>query len=152
MPNETPKDNDDGVTLPHVPQTGSHNARPGSNGFSARRDPNDSSSSSPPDDEDDSTSDGGTDIRSKVHVRILPPVSVAALPDFPVRPAYDGEPTEVEKIEGEKRLGLVIGILAEADLKRLQELIECPSRDGGKLVSAPSKISYNGANELGLSQ
>ena len=48
MANETPKDNDDGVTLPHVPQASSHNARPGSNGFSARKDPNDSSSTSPP--------------------------------------------------------------------------------------------------------
>jgi len=44
MANEIPNENNDGVTLPH----GSHNARPSSNGFSARKDPNDSSSTSPP--------------------------------------------------------------------------------------------------------
>lgn len=99
---------------------GSTNARPGSNGFSAEKDPSESGSSSPPDDEDDSTSDDCTEIGSKVHVRILPPLSLASLPNFPVRPAYEGEPTEAEKAEGEKRLRLVIEILAEADLKRLQ--------------------------------
>ena len=46
------------------------------------------------------------------------------LPNFPVRPAYEGEPTALEKADGEKRLGLVIEILAEADLQRLQELID----------------------------
>ena len=105
-------------------QVESVNARPSANGFSARKAPHDSSSSSPPDDEDDSTSDDGTDIRSKIHVRILPPVSVASLPKFPVRPAYDGEPTEMEKADGEKRLKLVIEILGEADLKRLQAEIK----------------------------
>jgi len=101
-------------------ENNSSNARPSSNGCETEKDPSDSSSSSPPDDEDDSSSDDGRDIASKVHVRILPPVSVASLPTFPVRPAYEGEPTELEQAEGEKRLKLVIEILAEADLKRLQ--------------------------------
>ena len=115
-------------------QVQSANARPSSNGFSARKNPGDSSSSSPPDDEDDCT-----DIGSKVHVRILPPISVASLPSFPVRPAYNGEPTEVEKVEGEKRLKMVIELLAETDLKRLQALVDCQDVDGGKLLSASPK-------------
>ncbi len=49
---------------------------------------------------------------------------LASLPNCPVRSAYDGEPTDIEKIEGERRLKLVIEILAEADLLRLQELME----------------------------
>ena len=45
------------------------------------------------------------------------------LPDFPVRAAHDGEPTALERAEGERRLKLVIEILAEADMKRLQEAV-----------------------------
>ena len=109
------EDSDNKKQQPINRESGSSNARPSSNGCTAEKDPSESGSSSPPDDEDDST-----DLRSKIHVRILPPVSVASLLNVPVRPAYEGEPTELEKAEGEKRLKLVIEILAEADLKRLQ--------------------------------
>jgi len=51
----------------------------------------------------------------------------------------------VEKDEGEKRLRLVIEILGETDLKRLQELIDCRNGDGGKLVSAPPKSPIIGS-------
>lgn len=115
------EDSNNGMQQPPKQEGGSSNARPSADGFSGRKDPSESGSSSPPDDEDDSSSDDSTDIRSKVHVRILPAVPVASLPDFPVRPAYEGEPTQVEKVEGERRLKLVIEILAEADLKRLQQ-------------------------------
>ncbi len=42
------EDDNDGIKPPPNQGGGSSNARPSSNGFSARRDPNDSSSTSPP--------------------------------------------------------------------------------------------------------
>ena len=71
MANEIPNENNDGVTLPH----GSHNARPSSNGFSARKDPHDSSSTSPPNGQHDVARAGW----SKQYLR---PVTLAELQDI----------------------------------------------------------------------
>ena len=122
MPNETPKDNDDGVTLPHVPQTGSHNARPSSNGFSARQSPEKSTSTSPPKGKKQTGRCGTQPVQDAV-----------------LLPAVHQQPgtaqASSENLKAEERLNQLVGVLVEATLARFSEVSEDEKQ--GKTYNSP---------------